>query len=101
MDFAIIQKDTPFFVKIRMYTKAKTRKPGSTFPILKMMLMMSVTDRHHQTDRQTNIIDFGGLLRKERPFGQKSYNLEKYFSCNYLRHPPIKRSTILSISLFP
>ena len=70
MDFAIIQKDTPFFVKIRMYTKAKTRKPGSTFPIPKMMLMMSVTDRHRQTDRQTNIIDFGGLLHK-RPFGQK------------------------------
>ena len=73
MDFAIIQKDTPFFVKIRMYTKAKTRKLGSTFPIPKMMLMMSVTDTDTDTDtdRQTNIIDFGGLLHK-RPFGQQS-----------------------------
>ena len=56
MDFAIIQKDTPFFVKIRMYTKAKTRKPGSTFPIPKMMLMMSVTDTDTDTDRRTSSI---------------------------------------------
>ena len=58
IDFAINQKGTPFFTKIRMHTKAKTRKPGSTFPILKMMLMMSVTDRQTQiqTDRRTSSI---------------------------------------------